>query len=75
MMKKIFKYSFLFMLLCIANLAYAQTKATQNLPEMADIMRSNGKIYVVVATLAIILAGVLGYLVWIDKKISNIEKK
>jgi uncharacterized iron-regulated membrane protein len=42
---------------------------------MADVMRSNGKIYVVVASLAIILAGVLGYLVWIDRKIGKIEKK
>lgn len=44
-------------------------------PEMADVMRSNGKIYVVVAVVALILAGVLFYLINIDKKITKLEKE
>jgi uncharacterized transporter YbjL len=43
-------------------------------PEMADTMRSNGKIYVVVAVLATIFAGIFIYLVLIDRKVSRIEK-
>ncbi len=43
--------------------------------EMADQMRSNGKIYVVVAVLLIILLGLLFYLVSIDRKISRLEKE
>lgn len=43
--------------------------------EMADLMRSNGKIYVVVAVLGIILLGVLLYLIRLDTKISKIEKE
>ena len=74
-MKKILKSFFLFVLLCMVNLAYAQTKPAAHQVEMADLMRANGKIYVVVGTLAIVLAGVLGYLFWIDSKISKIEKK
>jgi hypothetical protein len=43
--------------------------------EMADTMRSEGKIYVVVAILLLIFAGLIGYLVLLDRKITRIEKK
>lgn len=42
---------------------------------MADQMRSNGKIYVVVAVLAVIFIGIVVYLFSLDKKMSNLEKK
>lgn len=40
-----------------------------------DFMRSIGKIYVVAAVCLVILLAVLGYLVWLDRKITNIEKR
>jgi len=43
--------------------------------EMADTMRSNGKIYAVVAIILVILFGLFGYLVMLDRKVSKIEKK
>ncbi len=43
--------------------------------EMADLMRSNGRIYVVVAVMLTILAGLVFYLVRLDKKISKLEKE
>jgi hypothetical protein len=43
-------------------------------PEMADAMRGNGKIYVVVLVLATIFAGIILYLVRLDRKISKLEK-
>lgn len=43
--------------------------------EMADGMRSNGKIYVVVAVLAIILIGIFLFLINIDRKITRLEKE
>jgi len=43
--------------------------------EMADTMRSEGKIYVVVAILLTILAGLLLYIFLTDRKISGLEKK
>lgn len=43
--------------------------------EMADTMRSEGKIYVVVAILLVIFAGLIGYLVLLDRKVTRIEKK
>jgi Na+/H+-translocating membrane pyrophosphatase len=43
--------------------------------EMADLMRSNGRIYVVVAVMLTILIGLVLYIVRLDKKISNMEKE
>ena len=43
--------------------------------EMADIMRSNGKIYVVVGVILIIFIGLTAYAIVIDRKISKIEKE
>lgn len=44
-------------------------------PEMADTMRSEGKIYVVVAILVVILGGLLGYVFALDRKATRLEKK
>lgn len=44
-----------------------------NVVEMADVMRSNGKIYVVVAVLATIFIGLMIYLIRIDKKVQKLE--
>jgi hypothetical protein len=48
---------------------------TQRTVEMADTMRSNGKIYVVVAVMATILAGLLFYIVRIDRRVTRLEKE
>lgn len=49
--------------------------AQNNQPaEMADTMRSNGKIYVVIAVILTILTGLIAYVVRIDRKISRLEK-
>ena len=53
----------------ISFLAFAQKKI-----DMADTMRSNGKIYVVVAIILTIFAGLIFYLIRIDRKITKIEK-
>jgi len=42
--------------------------------EMADTMRSNGKIFVVIGVIAIILLGILIFLLQIDKKVRILEK-
>ncbi len=43
--------------------------------EMADQLRKDGKIYVVVAITCLILIGLLGYATYIDRRISSLEKK
>ena len=52
----------------------ANTAASQQL-ERADRMRQDGKIYVVVACVLVVLAGMIFYLVSIDKKVSRLEKE
>ena len=42
--------------------------------KMADVMKENGKIYVVIAVMLTILAGLVMYLVRLDRKISKLEK-
>jgi hypothetical protein len=71
-MRKIRFIPTLIFLLCTL-FTQAQTVATQQV-EMADGMRSNGKIYVVVGVLVIILFGIFGYLIAIDRKVSRVEK-
>lgn len=65
---------FLFTILtCLFSLSvFAQSK---DQPEMADLFRSEGKIYVVIATIAIIFAGLAIYLFAIDRRLKKIEKQ
>lgn len=52
--------------------SYAQTT---NDVEMADEMRSSGKIYVVVAVVAVILIGLLFYLFTMDRRLKKMENR
>ncbi len=54
------------------SLAVTQTFAQSEI-EMADTMRAEGKIYVVVAILTLILAGLIVFLISMDRKVRNLE--
>jgi hypothetical protein len=54
----------------MSTISWAQEKV-----EMADVMRSNGKIYTVVAVCLTILIGLFFYVFLIDRKISKLEKE
>jgi len=43
-------------------------------PAMADVMRSNGKIYVVVAIVLAVFLGIIIYLLRLEKKVKKIEQ-
>lgn len=60
----------IFFLTCVS--AFAQ--ATEEVA-MADTFRKDGKIYVVVAVLSIILVGIFVYLMNIDAKMNKLEKE
>jgi hypothetical protein len=62
------------LILSLVLLLQGMIAAAQEKAAMADLMRSNGKIYVVVAVLVVILAGLFIYLFSIDRKIKNLEK-
>lgn len=49
--------------------------SAQEKVEMADTMRSEGKIYVVVAIMLVIFFGLVTYLVMLDRKVSKLEKE
>jgi hypothetical protein len=62
------------LVLCLLNLAVmAQDNATVKANE--DVMRSNGKLYVVVAVIVTIVTGIFLYLINLDRKISRLEKQ
>ena len=69
-MRKIKYLSALIISLLLTRINHAQDEKV----EMADTMRSNGRIYVVVVVVVLILLGLLLYLVRLDKKITRIEK-
>ena len=62
----------LLLLLLHTGTAFAQTAQE---PEMADGLRANGKIYVVVVVVAIIVTGLLAYLISLDRKVSKLEQQ
>ena len=64
---------FLLTLLLISGNLFAQ--AADNGVPMADKLREDGKIWVVVAVIAVIFAGIAINMLRIDSKVSKIEKE
>jgi CcmD family protein len=59
----------------IPSLFSAVSVRAQQGVEMADTMRSEGKIYIVVAVIAIIFIGIVIYMISLDRKLSKLEKE
>ena len=72
-MQKIRTLFSLLTLLMIAMFVQAQEGTTKTV--VGETMRSNGRIYVVVAVMLTILIGLILYLVRLDRKISKVEKE
>jgi CcmD family protein len=62
------------LLLFFALLAILTEGFAQNV-EMADGLRSSGKIYVVVGVLCIIFIGIVVYLINLDRKLAQLKKE
>jgi CcmD family protein len=60
-----------FILLCLLAPVFLIAQSTV---EMADSFRADGKIYVVVAVVAVILFGIFFYLFRTERKLDKIEK-
>lgn len=69
------KKFFLFIIAVFSFLPLIAQELAQPAVEMATGLRSSGKIYVVVATIAIIFVGLAIYLIRIDKRLSKLEKE
>lgn len=65
------KYYLTILLFLFSMVSTAQSEQTG----MADLMRSNGKIYVVTAVILTIFAGIIIYLVRIERKMNRLEKE
>ena len=63
-----------FVVLLITTVVSAFGQVDQEV-EMADQMRADGKIYVVVAVVLIVFIGLILYLISLDRKISKLEKE
>lgn len=59
----------------VALLLVSQTLMAQQPVEMADQLRQDGKIWVVVAVIATVFFGIIVYLVSLDRKIGKLEKE
>ena len=68
-MEKVIKFLLMGLFLFTNKTLFAQDA------EMADTMRSEGKIYVVVAIILVIFLGLIGFLIYTDRKISNLERR
>jgi CcmD family protein len=70
-MNRIKRIIYTMLLAILTAAAHAQTTDG----DTAGVMRSNGKIYVVVAIVVTILLGLFFYVFSLDRKISKLEKK
>ena len=68
------KAVFVRMVLIVCFLVAGVSCFAQDKVEMADTMRSNGKIYVVVAVCLTILIGLFIYVFALDRKMTRMEK-
>ena len=73
-MKNSWRNAFLLLLTLLATIGHAVAQTTDT-PEMADALRQSGKIYVVVAVILIVVIGLIGYLISLDRKVSRLEKE
>ncbi|MEZ4722347.1 MAG: CcmD family protein [Flavobacteriales bacterium] len=59
----------------IVTVAFAALSNVLFAQEMADGMRSEGKIYVVVGVVVLIFMVLFAYLVWMDMRLKKLEKE
>lgn len=55
-------------------ISVTESDYSNNTVEMADLMRADGKIYVLVGIIVIIFVGIIVYVVNTDRKITKLEK-
>jgi hypothetical protein len=51
-----------------------RAQGSSDAPLMADALRSNGKIYIVIAVIGIVFASIVIFLTLLEKKIKKLEK-
>jgi hypothetical protein len=74
MYNKVHYWLFLLFLGLSGLVVQAQDSTTRKPVEMADRLRADGKIYVVIAVLVTIFLGIIAYVIRLDRKIGRLEK-
>jgi CcmD family protein len=74
MYKKVHSWILFLLFFLTGLLVRAQDTATGKPVEMADRLRADGKIYVVIVVLVTIFLGIVAYVIRLDRKISRLEK-
>ena len=69
MIKRILSLVFLFTAL------FSSAQETVAAPQMADTFRSEGKIYVVIAVIAMIFIALVIFLITLERKVKKLEKQ
>jgi hypothetical protein len=65
------RLSLLFLLSVLASKAQDAAAA----PQMADALRENGKIYVVITVIALIFIAIVCFLVYLERKLKKLEQQ
>ena len=76
-MKKIYLIFFLFLSCAVQaqeKIAVTAADYSNSEVEMADVMRSEGKIYVLVGIIVLIFIGLFAYLIQTDRRLAKLEK-
>ena len=65
-----------FLLLLVISITLSFTASAQASDiEMADQFRADGKIYVVIAVVSVVLIGLFAYLFRLERKVTELEKR
>lgn len=67
------KRLFTFLFATISLFASAQENTTS--AQMADAFRQDGKIYVVITVIGIVLLSIVGFLIYIERKLKKLENE
>lgn len=59
----------------ISQLIFFENAFSQTENEMADVMRSNGKIYVVIGVIVILFVVLFSFIIYLDSKLTKKEKE
>ncbi|MEC8692162.1 MAG: CcmD family protein [Bacteroidota bacterium] len=68
------KYFLLGLFTCHMSGLFAQTPSSMDL-EAEQWLEANAKFHVVIAVLVLIFIGLVVYLLWLDRKVSKLEKE
>jgi heme/copper-type cytochrome/quinol oxidase subunit 2 len=63
------------LLICVSLFSQAQQMILSEEPQMADTFREEGKIYVVIAVIAIVFLSLIAFLIYIERKLKKIESR